>query len=123
MKIRVFAAFLLCFSASQLTAQLKAGPFPVSENVMQHRLIHKVDPICPGDATRIDGQVVLKELIDESGKVENLLAVNGYPLLVPAAIDAVKQWRYKPVLVNGDPVKVETTIHLDFTCRRSSRHE
>ena len=119
MKIRVLAAILVCLSGSALIAQLKGGPFRVSEGVMQRRLVHKVEPVCPGDA-RVQGQVVLKALVSQSGKIENLQLLSGHPLLIPAAIEAAKQWTYKPLLVNDEPVEVETTIRLDFSCPSAS---
>ena len=56
-----------------------------------------------------------KELFD--GNIENLQLVSGHPMLAPAAINAVKQWRYKPYLLNGQPVEVETTITVNFELR------
>jgi periplasmic protein TonB len=64
---------------------------------------------------RIAGTVVLHAIIDKDGKVAQLEVVSGHPLLVQAALDAVKQWRYKPTLLNGDPVEVDTTIQVTFT--------
>ena len=66
---------------------------------------------------RIHGEVVLTALIDKDGNIENLQIVSGHPLLAPAAINAVKQWRYKPYLLNGQPVEVETTITVNFELR------
>jgi protein TonB len=58
---------------------------------------------------------VLSAVIDGNGQIQNLQLVSGHPMLVPAAIAAVKQWRYKPYLLNGQPVEVETTITVIFT--------
>ena len=58
---------------------------------------------------------MLSAVIDSNGHITNLLSVSGHPMLVPAAIAAVKQWRYKPYLLNGQPVEVETTITVIFT--------
>jgi protein TonB len=58
---------------------------------------------------------VLSAVIDTNGHITNLQLVSGHPMLVPAAIAAVKQWRYKPYLLNGQPVEVETTITVIFT--------
>ena len=57
----------------------------------------------------MQGDVVLSAVIDTNGQITNLQLVRGHPILVPAAIAAVKQWRYKPYLLNGQPVEVETT--------------
>ena len=63
---------------------------------------------------RIQGVVVLTAIIDKDGNIQNLRLVSGHPMLAPAAIDAVKQWRYKPFLLNGQPVEVETTVTVTF---------
>ena len=63
---------------------------------------------------RIQGVVVLTAMIDREGNIENLQLVSGHPMLAPAAIDAVKHWRYKPFLLNGQPVEVETTVTVTF---------
>ena len=100
----------------------KLAPTPVpkrirvSQGVTEGRLIRKVEPRYPPLAlsARIQGQVLLSAVISKSGEVQNLLLVSGHPMLVPAAIDAVKQWRYRPYLLNGEPVEVETTITVNF---------
>jgi protein TonB len=63
----------------------------------------------------VQGDVVLSAVIDTNGQITNLQLVSGHPMLVPAAIAAVKQWRYKPYLLNGQPVEVETTITVIFS--------
>ncbi len=81
------------------------------------KLIRMVRPIYPSIArqARIQGTVVLTAIIGEDGRVEMLHYVSGPPLLVQAALDAVRQWRYAPTLLNGRPVSVETTITVVFT--------
>jgi protein TonB len=64
---------------------------------------------------RISGVVVLQAVIATDGTIMDLRATSGHPLLVPAALDAVKRWRYKPTLLNGDPVEVLTEITVNFT--------
>lgn len=80
-------------------------------------IITQTKPVYPPLArqARIQGVVVLHAIIDKDGKVAQLEVVSGHPLLVQAALDAVKQWRYKPTLLNGDPVEVDTTIQVTFT--------
>jgi protein TonB len=65
---------------------------------------------------RIQGTVVLRVIVDSSGVPTKVSVVSGHPALTQAAIDAAKQWRYKPYLVNGNPVEVETenTLHLVY---------
>ncbi len=88
----------------------------VSQGVSTGLLIKKVPPDYPADAreARIQGQVVLQALVDKNGDVEKLTLVSGHPLLAPAAIEAVKQWKYKPYLLNGQPVAMETWVTVSF---------
>jgi len=80
-------------------------------------LIRKVQPTYPPTArtARIQGPVVLQAVISKQGTIENLKVVTGHPLLAPAAIDAVRQWRYRPYILNNDPVEVETQITVNFS--------
>jgi periplasmic protein TonB len=89
----------------------------VSQGVLQGNAISQPKPIYPqiAKSARISGSVVLAATISKNGNIENLRLVSGHPMLVPAAMDAVKQWRYKPYLLNGDPVEVETSITVNFT--------
>ena len=91
----------------------------VSQGVIKGLLIYRVEPAYPPLAkqARIQGVVVMTALIDKGGNVQNLQVVSGHPLLAPAAIEAVKQWRYKPFLLNGQPVEVETTVTVNFRVR------
>jgi periplasmic protein TonB len=84
--------------------------------MLQGSLIRRVDPSYPALArnARIQGPVVLFATISTAGTIENLRVLSGHPLLVGAAIDAVKQWRYRPYILNGDPVEVETEITVNF---------
>ena len=86
-------------------------------NVTAASIITQTRPVYPPLArqARIQGNVVLHAIIDKDGKVAQLEVISGHPLLVQAALDAVKQWRYKPTLLNGDPVEVDTTITVTFT--------
>ena len=83
-------------------------------------LVTKVQPSYPEEARqgRIQGQVVLQVEIDTNGGIENATLVSGHPLLAPAAIEAVKHWKYKPYLLNGQPVIVETQIVVNFELSR-----
>ena len=91
----------------------------VSQGVIKGLLIYRVEPAYPPLAkqARIQGVVVMTALIDKGGNVQNLQVVSGHPLLAPAAIEAVKPWRYKPFLLNGQPVEVETTVTVNFRVR------
>lgn len=89
----------------------------ISQGVTKGLLIQKVEPQYPplARAARVQGEVVLSAVIDGNGQINNLQLVSGHPMLVQAAIAAVKQWRYKPYLLNGQPVEVETTITVIFS--------
>ena len=88
----------------------------VSQGVTKGMVVYRLEPTYPPLArrARIQGVVVLTAIIDKDGNIQNLQLVSGHPMLAPAAIDAVKQWRYKPVLLNGQPVEVETTVAVTF---------
>ena len=89
----------------------------VSENVSKALIVKKVEPLYPSDASRIKGLVVLQAVVSTTGDVENLKMMSGSPLLVGAAIDAAKQWKYRPYLLNGKPIEVETQITVEFLPR------
>lgn len=89
----------------------------VGGNVQSAKLINQVRPIYPPLAkqARISGTVRLHAIIAKDGTVQQLEMVSGHPLLVQSALDAVRQWRYQPTLLNGEPVEVETFIEVVFT--------
>ncbi len=88
----------------------------VSSGVADGLKIHDVTPPYPQMAriAHIQGDVLLQATISKTGVIENLRAVQGHPILIQAAMDAVKQWKYKPYILNGEPVEVETTIKVQF---------
>ena len=90
---------------------------PRISQVMEGNLIRRVQPEYPSLArqARIQGSVTLRAIISRDGRIENLQVINGHPLLVQSAIDAVRQWRYRPYMLNGEPVEVETQITVNFT--------
>lgn len=89
----------------------------VGGNVQQANLIHQVLPVYPEIAktAHIQGTVILHAIISKEGSVQELQYISGPPLLMRSAMDAVRQWRYRPTLLNGDPVQVDTTISVVFT--------
>src|SRR5579862_8418849 len=89
----------------------------VSQGVSTGLLVRKVNPTYPPLArqARIQGTVVLHAVIGKDGSIQNLQLVSGHPMLAPAAIEAVKQWKYKPYLLNGEPVEVDTEVQVNFT--------
>ncbi len=85
-------------------------------SMLQGSLIRRVEPLYPPLArnARIQGSVVLDAVISKEGAIENLRLISGHPLLVTAAVDAVRQWRYKPYILNDGPIEVETQITVNF---------
>ena len=92
----------------------------VSQGVTQGLLLRKIQPAYPPLArqARIQGSVLLQAEISKDGSIQNLRLISGHPMLAPAAIEAVKQWKYKPYILNGEPVEVETQITVNFTLGR-----
>jgi protein TonB len=92
------------------------GPIKVGGNVQEAMVIARPNPIYPPLArqARIQGNVVLHAIIDKDGKVSELQVISGHPLLVQSALEAVKNWRYRPTQLNGEAVEVDTTITVSF---------
>jgi periplasmic protein TonB len=91
----------------------------VSSGVANSLKIHDAQPHYPREAQEmgIQGDVILQATIDTKGNLTNLRIVQGDPILVAAAVDAVKKWRYRPYILNGEPVDVDTTIKIQFHLR------
>ena len=89
----------------------------VGGNVQAANLVRKVTPVYPPLAkqARVQGTVRFTAIIGRDGAIQNLQLVSGHPLLVPAATEAVKQWVYRPTMLNGEPVEVITQIDVNFT--------
>jgi TonB family protein len=88
----------------------------VSQGVLEGLRLKAPKPRYPVDAreARVQGSVVLHVVVGKDGHVRDISLVSGHPMLVPAAVDAVRQWEYKPYLLNGEPVQVETQITINF---------
>jgi periplasmic protein TonB len=100
--------------------QVKAAPpkkVNISAGVAVGMLVQKTMPVYPpiAKAARVSGTVVLEATISKTGTIENLKVMSGPAMLQQAAIDAVRSWRYRPDLLNNDPVEVETTVNVIFT--------
>ena len=102
--------------ASEKPASKRPLRVRVSEGVSQALLVKKVQPVFPEEArhNHIQGNVVMKAEITQTGEVKELTVISGDPALTPAAVEAVKQWKYKPYKLNGDPVEVETQVTVAF---------
>lgn len=98
----------------------KIVPSSVPPEMMQKNLISKIQPVYPPEAkkARIQGKVVLDAVIGKTGHVENLKVASGPNELQTSAIDAVRQWVYKPFLLNGNPSEVKTTISVIYTLKK-----
>jgi periplasmic protein TonB len=96
---------------------VQTGPVRIGGNVMQAKAIDRIQPVYPAiaRAAHVQGTVVLHAIIAKDGTVQQLQLVSGPPLLVNSAMDAVRQWRYSPTELNGEPVEVDTTIQVVFT--------
>ncbi len=93
------------------------GPLRVSTSVVEGLLLLKTPPPYPAIAiaTHTEGTVVLEATISKAGAIENLRVVSGPAMLKQAALDAVRTWRYKPYLLDGQPIEVETTVNVIFS--------
>jgi protein TonB len=94
-----------------------AKPVVIGGGIQAAKLIQQVKPVYPALArqARVQGVVVMEAVIGKGGSVENLRVISGHPLLSQSALDAVQQWKYRPTLLNGEPVEVLTTITVTFT--------
>jgi protein TonB len=108
------------FADSGSAVKVKAPPVKkliISSGVMSGMLLQKTSPVYPpiAKAARVSGTVVLQATISKTGAIENMHVLSGPAMLQQAALDAVKSWRYRPYLLNGEPVEVETTVNVIFT--------
>ncbi len=108
------------YTTPQPPGKVKAAPpkkVNISAGVMVGMLIQKTQPVYPpiAKAARVSGTVVLQATISKTGTIENLHVISGPAMLQQAAMDAVKTWRYRPYLLNNEPVEVETTVNVIFT--------
>jgi len=134
LKQTLVIAAVLCLTSLVAGQEAKEGASPphrteepkrplrvrVSERVSQALLVKKVQPVYPAEAREkhVEGRVVMKAEISEGGDVEELSLVSGDPLLAPVALEAVKQWKYKPYYLSGQPAKVETQVTVSFELTR-----
>jgi len=110
----------LISTANRTSTAPKAEEIPkrlvVSQGVSLGMLLSRVEPVYPMIAkrARVQGRVTLRAIISAQGTIASLQVIDGHPVLVGAAMDAVKQWRYKPYMLSGQPVEVETTMFVNF---------
>ncbi len=104
-------------SDGRATANVKyAGPKRIKSQLEEGQLLNRVEPVYPRMAaiSGIQGQVKLHAIIARDGRIQSLNVMSGHPLLVRAALEAVEQWRYRPYVLNGETVEVETLITVNF---------
>ena len=104
-------------SAAPVVKAAAPKKIAISQGVAQGMLVERVNPVYPAiaKAARMQGTVVLQATISKTGQIENLRVVSGPAMLQQSAIQAVSRWRYKPYLLNGEPVEVETTVNVVFS--------
>ena len=121
-RVALFTMALLIPAAAQAqepVATVAAAPMNrirLASGVLNRNALHKVPPIYPDGARlgHIQGTVALHILLDQNGKIEELQPVSGPRELQEAALDAVRQWTYKPYILNGNPVPVESLVMINF---------
>jgi protein TonB len=98
---------------------VKREPIRVGGNVQESKRIRYMEPIYPELAkrARVQGKVILIVTIDEEGNVTDIRVTSGHPLLNPAAVSAVTQWKYSPTLLNGEPVPVIANVIVTFNLK------
>jgi len=96
---------------------VNTAPVRIGGNVAAANIIQRVEPVYPPIAktAHVSGTIILHAIISKDGTIEQLEYVSGPPLLMQAAMSAVKQWRYRPTMLNGDAVDVDTTISVIFS--------
>jgi TonB family protein len=116
MTVSVLALFLSLFAGAAAPPAAKQAPLRISSVVMQNMLVHQVAPKYPESARKknIQGIVKLDVIVGKDGSVKSVKVTDGQKDLGKAAVKAVKQWKYKPTLLQGKPVEVETTVDLQF---------
>ena len=97
-------------------------PVRIAGGVIAGQILTKVEPVYPdiARAAKESGTVVLRAIISKEGTMKSLVVLSGPSMLQGAALDAVKQWVYKPYLLNGEPTEVDTTIMVNFTLNDST---
>ena len=104
-------------SANSAAPKIEVRKLRVSAGVQASKLISQPKPLYPPIAkqARVQGTVVLAATISKSGTIDNLRVVSGHPMLTQSALQAVRQWKYQPIYLNGEQVEVETTINVNFS--------
>jgi len=88
--------------------------------MMEGNLVHRIDPTYPAIAKTagVQGIVLVRAVISSYGRIEQAQVISGSPLLSAAALEAIRQWKYRPYVLNGTPIEVETEITVNFVLQR-----
>jgi periplasmic protein TonB len=107
---------LLAMAQAQNEQPTAPARLRVSSGVAESLKIHDVPPKYPKEALEkgLEGDVILQAMIDRKGNIASLKVAKGDPILAEAAMEAVKKWKYRPYVLNGEPVEVLTTIKIQF---------
>ena len=99
--------------------RIRKEPIRVGGRLQASKLLHRVEPEYPELARMagVSGLVLLRVIVDEEGNVLNIQVLRGHPILSEAAIEAVRQWKYSPMLLNGKPTPVVSTVSVDFVLK------
>lgn len=110
------SVLFLCLTLLASAQEAPSKPTEVDPDAVQGLLIRKVAPVYPplARAARVQGTVVLNVAVNKSGEVSDVKLFSGHPMLAPAAVEAVKQWRYRPYEKDGEPVEIQTTVQVNF---------
>ena len=128
----VFLSYFLCITVLGLLSPLLHPDTPpksagkpamrltIGARDMEKRLVYRIEPVYPPTArqARIEGAVIFSAVIGPDGSVTQLAVDKGHPLLVPAALDAVRQWKYQPIVSEGSPVEALTTVSVIFQLQK-----
>jgi protein TonB len=103
--------------APRVVHSAPSAPLRISSLVASSLVGQRTVPVYPpiAIAARVEGTVIIAATISKSGTIENLRVVGGPAMLQQAALNAVQTWRYRPYLLNGEPVEVETTVNVVFS--------
>lgn len=114
--VPAWVVFLIYLALAVAAQEAHPAPVDVPPDSVQPLLFHKVAPIYPPlpRQARIQGTVILKIVITKLGDVGDVTLFSGHPMLAPAAIEAVKQWKYRPYEKDGEPVDIRTTVQVNF---------
>jgi TonB family protein len=101
---------------------IKREPIRIGTNIQESRLIYRVEPVYPDEAksARLSGKVVLSVTADEQGLISDVKVKSSDPILAESAVAAVKQWRYRPTLLDGEPVPVSFAVTILFSFREGN---